>query len=161
MGLFLYIWGIMSLKQFSNDFDAFVRSIKADINDTYQEMEPDFVQANQKALRKGELSTGEKMQPLFFASYAKEKQSMGSLAAQLNPPLPDLYYHGGFYRGMKTENLPSWLYILSTDSKAAKIEAQYSGDIYGVQNRYINDLQTKFINRLSYKLDAKILQLFR
>jgi len=151
----------MSLKQFSNDFDAFVRSIKADINDTYQEMELDFIQANQKALRKGELSTGEKMQPLFFASYAKEKQSMGSLAAQLNPPLPDLYYHGGFYRGMKTENLPSWLYLISTDSKSGKLEAMYSDDIFGVQDRFIAPLQSKFISILTNKLDAKILQFTR
>ena len=161
MGLFLYIWGIMSLKQFSNNFDAFVRSIKADINDTYQEMEMDFVQANQKALQKGELSTGVKMRPLAWASYANEKQSMGSLAAQLNPSLPDLYYKGGFYRGMKIENLPSWIYLLSTDSKSGKLEAMYSDDIFGVQDRFITPLQSKFITILTNKIDAKILQLFR
>ena len=111
----------MELRDISNKFDTFVRSIEADINDTYQEMELDFVQANQKALKKGELATGEKMRPLAWASYANEKRSMGSLAAQLNPPLPDLYYNGGFYRGMKIENLPSWIYLLSTESKSGQL----------------------------------------
>lgn len=151
----------MELRDISNNFDAFVRSIETDIDDTYQEMELDFVQTNQKALRKGELSTGEKMRPLAWASYANEKRSMGSLAAQLNPPLPDLYYSGGFYRGMKIENLPSWVYILSTDSKASKLEDKYSDDIFGVQNAYINGLQSKFISILTNKLDVKILQFIR
>jgi len=151
----------MSLKQFSNDFDAFVRSIKADINDTYQEMELDFVWANQKALKEGQLSIGSQMRPLAWESYATEKQGMGSLAAQMSPPLPDLKYKGGFYRGMKIENLPSWVYLVSTDSKSGKLEAMYSDDIFGVQDRFIAPLQSKFISILTNKLDAKILQLFR
>jgi hypothetical protein len=93
--------------------------------------EAEIIDLNTSQLEQGKLSTGKDTEEYLSDNYAKFKKSIGSISS----PKADLKLTGDFYDGFNIDFKSYQLIFESTDSKAPKLERQYSIDIYGLTDK--------------------------
>lgn len=86
---------------------------------------------NLHQLEEGILSTGQKTETYASSAYEDFKKSIGSKSV----PNADLKVTGDFYDDFEIDFLDNRIIIGSRNSKAAKLERQYSIDIYGLTDK--------------------------
>jgi len=147
----------MDFQEYSIKFDSFVKSLEKDIDNIFVDMLPDFVEANKRALMKGQKSDGSTLIPIRKDKYDEYKRAKGSKAAFLKPPLPDFKDTGSFQNKMIGVIAPASISITSTDSKLQKLLDRDGWDIFGVQKKEYPQLSAIFALRFKKMIDAKIL----
>lgn len=151
------IFAIMDFQEYSIKFDLFVKSLEKDIDNIFVDMLPDFVEANKRALMKGQKSDGSHMSVLRNPFYVDYKERKGSFAATLSPPRSDVKDTGSFQNKMLAKSSPNIITILSTDSKMSKLVEKNGIDLFGVQKIEYPQLSAIFALRFKKVIDAKLL----
>jgi hypothetical protein len=112
---------------------------------------PELADLNTIQLSKGFLSDGKRTDTYTNPDYAKYKKSIGSKSV----PYADLKltseFHEGFYAKVQGDNLQ----IGSTDSKEAKLQQQFTPEIFGVNTvEFCEQIDTD----LSLIIDKKLMK---
>ncbi len=105
------------------------RIITASFNDTHKS----FEDTQREQLRHGRTSTGELISP----RYKRQKYAIAKNAINPLPGLgvPDLKFHGDFYREINMEADANVLDIISKDEKGPMLENKYK-NIFGLNQDY-------------------------
>lgn len=147
----------MDFQELSNAFDKVTKGLNAEVDRIFEVMKPDFIEANKRALMRGQKSDGSYLSVLRNPFYVDYKERKGSKAAMLTPPRSDLKDTGSFQSKMVAQVSPTEISILSTDSKMPKLVAKEGIDIFGVQEQELPTLQTTFAKHLNNYIDAIVL----
>jgi hypothetical protein len=147
----------MDFQELSDRFDKITTGLNSEIDRIFETMKPDFVEANRRAMMRGEKSDGTKLSVLRNPFYVDYKDSKGSFASGLNPPRSDLFDAGDFQKSMKATIAKKDITIFATDSKTSKLLAKEGEDMFGVQERELPKLREKFNSHLYNYLDAIVL----
>ena len=147
----------MDFQELSTAFDKVTKGLNAEVDRIFEVMKPDFIEANKRALMRGEKSDSTYLSVLRNPFYIDYKEGKGSKAASLRPPRSDLKDTGSFQSKMVAQVSPTDISILSTDSKMSKLVAKEGIDIFGVQIQELPQLQATFTNHLTKYIDAIVL----
>lgn len=147
----------MDFQELSTAFDKATKGLNAEVDRIFDVMEKDFVEANKRALMRGQKSDNSYLSVLRNPFYVDYKERKGSRAASLSPPRSDLKDTGSFQSKMVAQVSPTEISILSTDSKMPKLVAKEGIDIFGVQTQELPQLQATFANHLTKYIDAIVL----
>lgn len=147
----------MGIIDYSIKFNTLTASIRTMVDETFVELKPEIVEANKKALLKGEKADGTMLGRLNNPFYVDYKEGKGSFAASLNPPRADFKDTGSFQSKMQASTQGAIIKVTSTDSKTPKLIARDGKDIFGVQKQYYPKLSELFVTIFIKKVRAKLL----
>lgn len=119
-----------TLRALSNRFQAAVAAYDGTLQEAIEETKDVAVAFNRQQLYSGIKSTGDKITPHYAnLKYAAKKYGLNATPGFTNP---DLYVTGAFYLGIGVVVNQKSLTFDSTDSKAPKLELEYTPQIYGL-----------------------------
>lgn len=140
-----------TLHSTSTKWQAMVSIYDTTLQQTFEETKQDAVVYNRQQLYTGIKSDGSKLSPHYATlQYSTKKYGLNSKPGL---SIPDLYVTGAFYNGIGVVVNQKSLTFDSSDTKSAKLELEYTSQIYGLtaqnKSRYsLGSVKPNLFNKL-------------